>query len=206
MEDIQAHSRLHLVWSLPLVIQILPLRPDLATEQIRTLLKGPITPFTVTFCHIIAHPLATSADLALLAEFVATLKDLRRFSEGMVKLYRLCDIFCNVANLYVQAKEKESRSFNATTQPGITIVDSSAEWIGQPAVNDIDEYLATMGFAPPPASAANVVPNPMDSNLDLDASFLMDWYQGNSSLMGFLEQDLSYPGESGDGYMPDFAG
>ena len=143
----------------------------------RSLLKAPITPFLVVFCSIIAHPSTSSGDLELLIAFVATLHDLRRFSDGMLKMYALCDIFCKVATLYVRAKGKEAR------------LEPSADWMGQPAVNDIDGYLSTMGFAPFPADA-NVMLNELGGNDEF--SFLSDWHEGSNSLMGFLEQDLTF--------------
>ncbi|TKA68876.1 hypothetical protein B0A55_09252 [Friedmanniomyces simplex] len=73
--------------------------------------------------------------------------------------------------------------------------------IGQPAVNDIDGYLSTIGFAPPPGSVDGG-PDMFGINEDFDASFLNDWYEGNNSLMGFLEQDMTFPGELDYGYMP----
>lgn len=163
----------------------------------RTLLKAPITPFIVVFCHIIAHPFETSEDLQLLAEFVVTLYELRRFSDGMVKMYKLCDVFSKVANLYVRAKTSES-SNEAELNAG-TITDSaSSNWIGQPAVDDIDEYLSAIGFAPPPAPAINELSADMTGDMPFDASYLADWYAGNSSLMGLLEQDIGYSLNSGE--------
>ena len=160
----------------------------------RTLLNAPITPFTVVFCHIIAHPFTTTADLSLLADFVATLTELRRFSDGMVKLSRLCDIFCKVATLYVRAKDKEASQ-------RVDAGDPSLDWIGQSAVHDIDQYLSTIGFVPPPTSADSIRDG-FGSNAEVDNSFLIDWYDGNSSLMGFLEQDLTFPGHTNYGYVP----
>ncbi|KAK0276305.1 hypothetical protein LTR35_010630 [Friedmanniomyces endolithicus] len=158
-----------------------------------TLLKAPITPFTVTFCHIIAHPFMADADLGLLADYVATLKDLRRFSDGMIKMYRLCDVFCKVATLYVHAKINEAK------QGGKIQYHDTPAWIGQPAVNDIDGYLSTIGFAPPPPGGIEGGPDVFGGDEDFDASFLLDWYEGNNSLMGFLEQDLTFPGDLGYG-------
>ncbi|KAK3651683.1 hypothetical protein LTR56_005491 [Elasticomyces elasticus] len=153
-----------------------------------TLLKAPITPFTVTFCHIIAHPYAANADIQLLAEFVATLKELCRFSDGILKLHRLCDIFCKVASLYVQAKHKEA-SQKQNLQYGSAASMQPEPWMGQPAVNDIDQYLTAIGFAPP-TTLGDDGQGVMDGSMDFDASFLNDWYQGNNTIMGFLEQDI----------------
>ncbi|KAK5738434.1 hypothetical protein LTR17_005962 [Elasticomyces elasticus] len=153
-----------------------------------TLLKTPITPFTVTFCHIIAHPYAATADIELLAEFVATLKELCRYSDGILKLHRLCDIFCKVASLYVQAKQKEASQKQNLQYRGSASMQPEP-WMGQPAVNDIDQYLTAIGFAPPTALGDDGQ-IAMDGSMDFDASFLNDWYQGNNTIMGFLEQDI----------------
>jgi hypothetical protein len=156
-----------------------------------TLLNVPMTPFIVIFCHIIVHPFTSNVDLSLLAEFVTMLQHLCRFSEGVIKLYRLCDTFSKVGNLYVQAKHNQSGP-QLDTQPTDFTVDPNSDWIGQPAVNNIDDYLSAMGFLPPSDS--------FTGNAEYDTSFLADWYQGNSSLMGLLEQDLTFPGSSQYGY------
>ncbi|KAK3071679.1 hypothetical protein LTR53_008219 [Teratosphaeriaceae sp. CCFEE 6253] len=151
-------------------------------DFIWTLLKAPVSPFCVTFCHVIANPLTTRADLDLLVRHVAMLKDLRRFSSGMVKLYGLCDVFVKVASLYVQAKEKEaSQTMDLSAAP---------VYAGQPALNDIDEYLTTLGFAPPSSGVPPGNSDAFGTEPEFDASFLIDWYQGNSSFMNFLDYDL----------------
>lgn len=160
-----------------------------------TLLHAPFTPFTVTFCYIIANPTNASKDLRLLADFVATLQSLSHFSEGVAKLYRLCDVFQKVADLYVQAKAQEATR--------MTLQDNSAappmQPSMQPAINDIDGYLSTIGFAPP--ATDNFANNTTGSD-QLDATYLNDWFYGNSSLMGLLEQDLTYPGWPDLNFMP----
>jgi hypothetical protein len=162
-----------------------------------TLLHAPFTPFTVTFCHIIANPTTASEDLQLLGDYVATLRSLSHLSEGVGKLYRLCDIFQKVADLYVQAKAQEamrmtmqsSKNAMPMTQPSM-----------QPAINDIDGYLSAIGFAPP-AMTESFANNPTGGD-QLDATYLNDWFQGNSSLIGLLDQDLGYPGWSEVNFMP----
>ena len=150
-----------------------------------TLLHAPFTPFTVTFCHIIANPTNASDDLRLLADFVATLQSLSNLSEGVAKLCRLCDVFQKVADLYVQAKAQEATRM--TLQNNSAAPPSQPSM--QPAINDIDGYLSTIGFAPPVAenSASNAT-----GTDQLDAAYLNDWFYGNSSLMGLLEQDINY--------------
>ena len=160
-----------------------------------TLLHAPFTPFTVTFCHVIANPTDASDDLRLLADFVATLQSLSHLSEGVSKLCRLCDVFQKVADLYVQAKAQEAtritlqnNSAAPTTQPSM-----------QPAINDIDGYLSAIGFAPP---ATENFANNATGNEQLNASYLNDWFCGNSSLMGLLEQDINYEWPPDLSFMP----
>jgi hypothetical protein len=128
-------------------------------------------------------------DLQLLSDFVATLKQLYRFSEGMAKLHKLCDTFCKVASLYVRAKYSEAAQ-KSEVQPeyGMNSLDSNL--YGQPMVDDIDNYLLSMGLLPP-SMATEGDPAGMSGDPAFDPSFLNDWYQGNSSLMGLLEQDMS---------------
>lgn len=160
----------------------------------------------VTFCHIVAHAFTAAEDLQLLGDFVRTLAILRRFSDGMIRLHKLCDVFCKVATLYVQAKTNETCSnvgVNNGTAAVPSILDQAATTcIGQPAVNDIDGYLSTIGFAAPqPTNNANGVYHENGDLGEVDPNFLMDWYQGNNSLMGFLEQDLAFTGDLSYDYM-----
>jgi hypothetical protein len=150
----------------------------------RTLFHAPFTPFTVTFCHIIAKPLHGNDDLVLLAEFVATLRSLEYLSEGVAKLYRLCDIFQKVAELYTQAKIQEvNRGDQQRDRSAVPVTDSR-----QPAIDDIDGYLSTIGFAPPSMDSFD---STLVDDAQLDADHLSNWFHGNNSLMGLLEQDLA---------------
>ena len=155
-----------------------------------TLLSAPFTPFTVIFCHIIANPSTSRDDLALLESFVQALEMLSQVSDGVAKLHRLCDVFQKVAELYVQAKSQEvTRSMAATTSEINGTTPSMA-----PAINEIDGYLSTIGFAPPTAPAASGALGDTSIDQYFDADYLNEWFSGNSSLMGLLEQDLTAPG------------
>ena len=158
----------------------------------RTLLNAPITPFVVVFGQIIAQPATSDTDLHLLAEFVATLKALCRFSDGMIKMFRLCDVFCKVATLYVQAKRNETQQVHHAAE-----FDQNP-WFGQPALDDIDGYLSTMGFVPQLDAGSGY--GAMGSAEEFDASFLLDWYRGSNSLVGLLEQDVAFMQDGGYGY------
>lgn len=162
----------------------------------RTLLHSPFTPFTVTFCHIIANPMNAQADLHLLSDYVATLKSLSHFSDGVAKYYRLCDIFQKVADLYVQAKSQEAARMTQQNANAAAQTQGSM----QPAINDIDGYLSAIGFAPPVPDNFNGTPA---GGNQLDANYLNDWFYGSSSLMGLLEQDLTYPTWPDMNYMPN---
>ena len=164
-----------------------------------TLLHAPFTPFTVTFCHIIANPTTASEDPQLLGDFVATLKSLSHLSEGVAKLYRLCDIFQKVADLYVKAKAQEAMRTAIQSNSAVPTTQPLMQPSMQPAINDIDGYLSAIGFAPP--AMDNFANNPTGGD-QLDATYLNDWFQGNSSLIGLLDQDLSYPGWSDVNFMP----
>jgi hypothetical protein len=132
----------------------------------------------------------------LLGDYVATLKSLSHLSEGVGKLYRLCDIFQKVADLYVQAKAQEAMRMSMQSNNTAFMMQPSM----QPAINDIDGYLSAIGFAPP--AMDNFANNPISGD-QLDATYLNDWFQGNSSLIGLLDQDLSsYPVWSDASFMP----
>ena len=151
-----------------------------------TLLHAPFTPFTVTFCHVIANPTTANEDLQLLGDFVSMLKSLSHLSEGVSKLYRLCDVFQKVADLYVKAKAQEAERMTMQSNNAAPITQPSM----QPAINDIDGYLSAIGFAPP---ATDTFADKSTVGNQSDATYLNDWFYGNSSLMGMLEQDITYP-------------
>ena len=136
----------------------------------------------MTFCHIIANPTAANTALQLLAGFVATLQSLSHLSEGAAKLYSLCDVFQKVADLYVQAKTQEATRIAMTR---MNSVQPAMDFM-QPAMDDIDEYLSVIGFAPPVTES---FPGASANDRHLDADYLNDWFNGNSSLIGLLEQD-----------------
>ena len=145
------------------------------------LLHSPFTPFTVTFCHIIANPHTTQDDLRLLGDYVTMLKTLSHISEGLAKFQRLCSVFDRIARLYTKAKAQEL----AGSKP----VNSGM----QPAISHIDGYLSTIGFAPP---AHQIPVTGMPSTMygpQFDTTYLNDWYSGNNSLIGLLDQDVPFP-------------
>jgi hypothetical protein len=154
-----------------------------------TLLHAPFTPFTMTFCHIIAYPARSIKDLCLLGEFTVTLGKLSHVSESMAKLYRICDVLQKVADLYVKAKAEEAASGTTTTA---TAQSTNGVTTPRPPVQsttrNIDGYLSAIGIAP---VTQNLGGTHMRDNDQADTSYLHDWFHGNGSLMGLLEHDLS---------------
>jgi hypothetical protein len=154
-----------------------------------TLLHAPFTPFTMTFCHIIAYPARSIKDLCLLGDFTVTLGKLSHVSESMAKLYRICDVLQKVADLYVKAKAEEAASGTTTTA---TAQSTNGVTTPRPPVQsttrNIDGYLSAIGIAP---VTQNLGGTHMRDNDQADTSYLHDWFHGNGSLMGLLEHDLS---------------
>lgn len=151
----------------------------------RTLLHAPFTPFTVTFCHIIADPANTDADLRLLVDYVETLRSLRHLSQGVAKLHHLCNNFQKIAVLYVGARAHEALSTASQSEDLAALVETSTE----PAAREIDDYLSTIGFAPP-GSVGFVEGFVNDQSMD--ANHLTDWLYGKSTLIGLLDRDSPY--------------
>lgn len=141
-----------------------------------TLIYAPFTPFTVTFCHIIANTTNAANDLRLLQDFVRTLETLSHYSKGVAKLHRLCHVFEKVATLYVQAKAVEAA--NATV-PNNSVVLLGSLFV-QPEISEVNAYLSTIGFAPPAANSIQA------DSIDGAPTYLNDWFYGNSSLMSLL--------------------
>lgn len=147
-----------------------------------TILYAPFVPFIVIFCHIIET--SDKEDLKRLEQFVTSLQVSRAVSGAVDKLHRLCRIMCDVAALYVEAKEAENQMADANTTP-----------LG----NDFNMYLSQLGFMPPAqpsfdSAGGDVADGGLDSDM-LNASYqaaqLGDWFEGGRHMMGLLEEDLS---------------
>ena len=156
---------------------------------IRTTLNAPLTPFTVVFCHIIANHNDAQDDLQLLEKFVMGLQSARQISEGVEKFYQLCSVFWKVAEAYVRAKNEEAKFLHSSNSMSASNMQNTS-W--QPAIGELDGYLSALGFAPLLPSAGHSDVYPASSAMETDMStHLYDWYSGNASLYGLLEQDLS---------------
>lgn len=151
-------------------------------------MQFPFVPFLVLFCHTISS--GDLEDLKLLEEVATTLRAAGGVSEGAERLYRLCMVFSQVANVYVDAKLQEARCLSDTSdyQP--------AAYLGE----HFDSYLNALGLGPSSVpsvpTAVTGVGNPGDGEvlsglLDIDmAQSLEDWYLGSRQMMGLLESDF----------------
>ena len=102
-------------------------------------------------------------------------------------------MFLKVAQTYVHAKQEEDKLLQGAND--ISTSNGFNSW--QPAIGELDDYLSVLGFAPlPSADQANGFPatSSVESGL---STHLQDWYSGNASLYGLLEQDLSNIGGFG---------
>jgi hypothetical protein len=145
-----------------------------------TILYAPFVPFIVIFCHVIET--SGKEDLKRLEDFVNSLETVRTISRAVDKLYRLCRILCDIATLYIEAKENEKQTQDADMLP-----------VG----NDFNMYLSQLGLMPPLQSGfdAGLGSGELDGDMS-DASYqaaqLGDWFEGGRYMMGnLLEEDLS---------------
>lgn len=142
------------------------------------LLKGPlISCFTGVLYHAIANVATSQEDVQLLEDFVISLQAARSFSEPIEKFYQLCLAFVNVARAYVRAKTQQGATGNeaAPSQASRSNVDPQSQpnqAFGETTTNLPDQQ-------------------EMQQTLDVSQTF-QDWYAGNATLYGLLEQDFDY--------------
>ncbi|KAI6321217.1 hypothetical protein MCOR30_007993 [Pyricularia oryzae] len=94
-----------------------------------SVLLTPFAPFFVIFCQTIST--SSSADLALIQAFAASLIPASEYSEPVKRLQRLCDVFCKVAAVYLEAKARASQ-----------VGDQDMMQIG----NEFDMYFGALGL------------------------------------------------------------
>jgi len=100
-------------------------------------------------------------DLRLLDDFVKSLQRASHISEGIDRFRHLCEIFYKIAESYTSAKSREA------------------------VMSEFDDYLSTLGFVPTFNNDGHVDAGPGA------ASGFQDWYAGNVSLYGLVQEDLS---------------
>ncbi|QQK43496.1 C6 transcription factor, putative [Penicillium digitatum] len=179
------------------------------------ILLSPFVPFIIIFCNIITN--SNGDDLALLEEFVASLRPLSTFSQSIDRLHTLCSVLGTVARLYFEA--------NTRTQTATDRYQNLFD-VGQ----EFDVYLSALGLAPTnplnplnsgtsqmghsqgyfqadhlamnvnsaefPEQHVGGFSAPVDSSQVQEqdsgtATQLGNWFWGNQYMMGLLEEDLS---------------
>ena len=130
------------------------------------------------FCYVIET--SSLDDLRLLQEFADSLDTARDASETIEKLYRLCQVMCDVASVYVEAKSQQQQDH--------TMV---------PIGDEFEMYLSQLGFMPSEdQTMTNAATAPTTTSgptpLSGQATQLADWFSGNRNMMGLLEEDLSH--------------
>ncbi|KAI0172907.1 fungal-specific transcription factor domain-containing protein [Hypoxylon sp. FL1284] len=140
-----------------------------------TILYAPFIPFIVIFCLVIET--SSTEDLRQLAGFVQTLEATSLHSSSIYKLYQLCQVLYNIAELYIEAKAQEP-------------VDQDMVPVG----NEFNMYLSQLGFMPTVETMGNF---DMGGGSMGQTSQLGDWFSGNNYMMGLLEEDLSGINTSG---------
>ena len=165
------------------------------------LLHAPLTTFTGIFYNIIANPSDSQEDVQLLEDFVASLEPARRLSDPIEKFYQLCSAFVRVAQAYVRAKAQRQPTRNSDVAPRI------ASQALQPAIGLYDQHSPALGRSSPRTAITNsmvtgvALSNATTNDFEQQQQQFLDmtqssqeWYSGNASLFGLLEQDFSDPG------------
>ncbi|KAF2101315.1 hypothetical protein NA57DRAFT_33876, partial [Rhizodiscina lignyota] len=157
-------------------------------------IHAPFAPFIVLFCHVIAT--ANADDLQRLSAFVASIQSASQLSEAANRFWVLCQIFHQVAALYVEANARSGVD-QQDPMSGLSAADpqmADVPW------SEFDQYLNALGFAPPRNAAGGEIGEAeggFDTTSGQSPSLypsggLENWFQGNQYMLGLLEQDLSY--------------
>jgi len=175
------------------------------------LLRVPLTPFTGIFYNVLANPQTSQEDLQLLEDFVASLEPARRLSDGIDKFYQLCAIYVKVTQAYVRAKAQQQPPSNYNPALQIPLQ------VPQPVMGEINEHVSAAGPYGLPktidANGADLADGTVSGSVTLDISEqqehlfdmsnLPDWYSGNVSLYGLLDQDFNDMDEMAFGIFGD---
>lgn len=142
------------------------------------LLRGPIIScFTGVLYYAIANIQSSQEDIQLLQDFVVSLRAARTFSEPIEKFYQLCLAFSRVATSYVRAKaQQQTTGDGGPTNSSILRPEPNPQTQAGEAFN---QGSATM--------SQYEMRHPLEVSQDVQ-----EWYAGNASLYGLLEQDFDY--------------
>lgn len=139
----------------------------------RNLMLTPFAPFFILFCYVIET--SSLEDMKIIQDFVTSLEKIRDASEAVEKLYRLFQVMCDAAVLYVESRLQQQQ-------------DDSMVPIG----DEFEMYLSQLGFMP---GEDQTMTNTMDTAGPVQGqgpgAQIADWFSGNRIMMGLLEEDLS---------------
>lgn len=138
----------------------------------------PFAPFFVLFCYVIET--SSASDMQILNDFLHSLNVSRHTSETIEKLYRLCQVMCDAAKLYLEAKSQQQQDQNMAS-------------IG----DEFEMYLGQLGFMPAEDQAAYEARNSIGGGSvggppRGDVAQIADWYTGNQKMIDLLESDLTH--------------
>ncbi|CZT20927.1 uncharacterized protein RCC_06788 [Ramularia collo-cygni] len=155
------------------------------------LLKGPlISCFTAVLSNaIIGDGVSSSSsssqeDIQLLEDFVISLEAARRFSGAIEKFYRICGGFVGVARAWVRAKTKHHR----TTEDNGDFSSDLQQALGTGFVGSQGLSNRSIGQTVDAATSSSSQQE-TEQSFDMSQTF-QDWYAGNATLYGLLEQDM----------------
>lgn len=170
--------------------------------------------FIVIFCNIIQN--VDDADLPSLNNFASSLESCRTLSEGADKLYKMCRLFCQVAKLYLQAKNQDNTAQSQAYMPNQSNYYTSANGTQFDVNNmtDFDPYLSALGLMPnsvwpmanfsgPQTTEGLGAYSQVNPGLDMSGMGLpdggqnsvQDWFSGSRYLINLMEnsEDLQMP-------------
>lgn len=136
----------------------------------RAILHSPFVPFSILFTRSVQ--LLDVADLVRLDHFVASLRPETDSPESTTHPYRLYELLCKTARLYIDSNTLSSSS-NAT------LTDDLSDSVGQ---FDFAQFGMDTG----------TVLNEVLEIPDSQTYGLSDWYYGNQQLMNLLDDDAMF--------------
>ena len=147
----------------------------------------PFAPFFVIFCHVVET--LSGDDLRILEEFVASIETLRDASETIEKLYRVFQVYRDVAVVYVEAKSQQQED-----QTMVPIGDEFDMYLSQLGFMPVDDPTMVQASQPSTNTGNNTSLNPMQGGGGGgggQAAQMADWFSGSRNIFGLLEEDLS---------------
>ncbi|KAE8451664.1 hypothetical protein EG329_003121 [Mollisiaceae sp. DMI_Dod_QoI] len=138
---------------------------------VRAILYTPFVPFNILFTRAVHF--SDLADLARLDRFAASLLPEASPPDSITHPYRLYQLLCEAARLYIEANISSSSSLPIATDLTHGVRESSGGF-------DLTHFGTEVG------TAGNDLAGPDDSQ----NYGLSDWYLGNQQLMNLLDEDI----------------